>query len=372
MNFNHLKPFIAVLNPKWLLIIFFLLLFLESHAQQWLNESDYNDHFLKSKAVIIVAPHPDDEILGFAGIIYDAVKRGKRVQVVVVTNGDGYGSACFFRKNGFPKEDKENHGEPCSREDLELYGMTRIGESRKALKILGLDSANFKPLGYPDGWIGEMVRHPDSVYRGNTSRIHSFSGKAFRLKNLEDDLKDILQSDPDAEVYTTHFRDSHDDHSSVAAIIQRVRQELCLQKITFTVYWAVIHEPSGDNNAWPTPSVKEQFDVGKMMSERENRYAPWEVLWPPSSMVERAFIYFTPECFWDQNLDHSSLMRIALDQFETGIGLLKPDGAPVKKEYEGWMDRNGYFLSFVKRNHLFWPSPFPENCKNQLLSKNPQ
>ena len=61
--------------------------------------------FLNAKSILIIAPHPDDEILGFAGIIYGAMKLGKDVKIVIVTNGDGYGSACYFWKNGVPRED---------------------------------------------------------------------------------------------------------------------------------------------------------------------------------------------------------------------------------------------------------------------------
>src|SRR5690348_2971293 len=40
--------------------------------------------------ILVFAPHPDDESLGCAWIILEAVSAGKRVHVVLFTNGDGF------------------------------------------------------------------------------------------------------------------------------------------------------------------------------------------------------------------------------------------------------------------------------------------
>src|ERR1051325_9977126 len=59
-----------------------------------------NDALTAYPALLVLAPHPDDETLGFTGLI-DAYRRaGKPVSVVVVTDGDAYCEACRFWKNG--------------------------------------------------------------------------------------------------------------------------------------------------------------------------------------------------------------------------------------------------------------------------------
>ena len=236
-----------------------------------------------------------------------------------------------------------------------------------------MDSIHLLTLGYPDGWIGEMFKYPDSLFNGNTKRHQSCAGKKFTFNNLKDELKGILRIEPDEEVYTTHIRDSHDDHSCLARILQKAREELVAENILFPVFWSVIHEPGGDNNGWPTPTGNDQFEKGKMMKNREDRYTPWEVLHQPLSMKEPCLNYFINESLWKEENGHRSIMRQALDQFETGIGTMKSDGTSLMPGYEGWMDRNGYFLSFLKRNHLFWLAPFPSisrpfggPCKNGL------
>lgn len=39
-------------------------------------------------SIMIIVPHQDDEILLSAGVIYEAVKSGISIHVVMVTNGD--------------------------------------------------------------------------------------------------------------------------------------------------------------------------------------------------------------------------------------------------------------------------------------------
>lgn len=51
--------------------------------------------------LLVFAPHPDDETLGTAGEIMRSVAAGKRVHVVIFTNGDGYPRAAsqMLKKN---------------------------------------------------------------------------------------------------------------------------------------------------------------------------------------------------------------------------------------------------------------------------------
>jgi LmbE family N-acetylglucosaminyl deacetylase len=37
--------------------------------------------------VLVIAPHPDDEILGCGGTLYQLAKQGALIKVVIATNG---------------------------------------------------------------------------------------------------------------------------------------------------------------------------------------------------------------------------------------------------------------------------------------------
>jgi LmbE family N-acetylglucosaminyl deacetylase len=44
--------------------------------------------------VLVFAPHPDDEVIGAAGVLQQALAAGKSVRIVFATNGDAYPDAA--------------------------------------------------------------------------------------------------------------------------------------------------------------------------------------------------------------------------------------------------------------------------------------
>ena len=57
---------------------------------------------LRNKKILIIAPHPDDEILGAGGLINRAKREGGKVFILYLTVGDTHD----FSKNGFSSKDK--------------------------------------------------------------------------------------------------------------------------------------------------------------------------------------------------------------------------------------------------------------------------
>lgn len=368
IKFNHdflLDFFVYIKN--WIISRFFqlsllvtLFIFQQAIGQSSRNGCDIQSRMHQASTVIIISPHPDDEVLGFAGVIYDALQMGKTVKVVLLTNGEGYGSACYFWKNGCPAEDSTCKGAGCSPSDLEQFGKIRIEESKRALKQLGLNPEHLIILGYPDGFIGDMFRYPDSIFKGVTGNNISATGKKFTGKNLIDDLKTIFKTYSEEIVFSTHIKDQHPDHSSLAAFIQQARNELVSENILFPTYWCVIHQSDwGDNNSWPSPSCSREFRKGEAMISREERYCPFQPLYPPDAMKEIPEWYFIDPQLLNARDGEKPIMRKAIDEYRTQSGQITISGFLPSKEYEGWLDRNGFLLSFVKMNHLFWEAPFP-------------
>src|SRR6185436_19732439 len=77
-----------------------------------------------AQGVMVVAPHPDDDVITASGVVRRAVLRGETVRVVYVTNGDYAGTS---------------------------YGFQRQGEAVGAEAQLGVPESNLIFLGYPDG-----------------------------------------------------------------------------------------------------------------------------------------------------------------------------------------------------------------------------
>lgn len=115
--------------------------------------------------VLVIAPHPDDEILGVGGTIAKRVTQGHKVYVCVVTKA----------------------GEPLFRE--ELVEQTR-GECRKADQLLGVRETFF--LDFPAVRLEEVPRF-----------------------KLNEGLSQAVQSVKPDEVYIPHRGDMQLDHKMI-------------------------------------------------------------------------------------------------------------------------------------------------------------
>lgn len=90
--------------------------------------------------LLVVAPHCDDEVLVSGGLIREVLARGGRVQVVLITNGDGSfsGTIVEYRKL-YP-----------GATDYIRAGSARQQESLNALAALGVPADDVFFLSYPD------------------------------------------------------------------------------------------------------------------------------------------------------------------------------------------------------------------------------
>jgi LmbE family N-acetylglucosaminyl deacetylase len=86
------------------------------------------------RSAVIVAAHPDDEVLGAGGLIAMLAASGARLRLVAVTDGEG------------------SHGRHADPAEL---AQRRIAETDAALKALGAESTEVVRLGFPDSGLAE-------------------------------------------------------------------------------------------------------------------------------------------------------------------------------------------------------------------------
>src|SRR5688572_22521634 len=121
-------------------------------------------------ALLVLGPHPDDELLAFGGLTAAYHALGKPVTVIVTTDGDAYCDACRLWKHGTVQ------GPSCDAADLsnlatpevDSFGEVRRGESMAAQAALGTPPPHF--LGYPDtglaaAWRNATAGNPDRPLR---------------------------------------------------------------------------------------------------------------------------------------------------------------------------------------------------------------
>jgi len=154
-----------MMKIKIIFIVAVLLLIFGICAYAYTSNNDikYNHgiNLTSSDRVLIVAPHPDDETIGGAGVIRYCLEHNIPIYVVVVANG-GSGS----------------------------LGVTRYHESLNATSKLGLPSSNITFFEYTQGvdsLFNENWDKPIDINGGHTSnfayqRMHHITG--FRLNRI--------------------------------------------------------------------------------------------------------------------------------------------------------------------------------------------
>ncbi len=100
----------------------------------------YEASTFAASRVVVFAPHPDDEVLGCGGALADLLDRGARLDVVLVTDG-----AAGAR----------------DAEERARIAATRMGESRRALDVLG--GGTLHASGLPDRGLGDRLEEVEAL-----------------------------------------------------------------------------------------------------------------------------------------------------------------------------------------------------------------
>ena len=139
--------------------------------------------FAPAGRVLVIAPHPDDEVLGCGGVIARLVDAGRAPRVVILSKGEGSHAGCC----GVSAEElKEN----------------RHGLTLKAAEILGLPAENVTVLDCHDGKL-----------RGDLAEI----GK----------LKDIIGECRPDTILVPHNGEGWNDHVMARKIGMELAPEGC-------------------------------------------------------------------------------------------------------------------------------------------------
>jgi len=204
----------------------------------------------KEDRLLVVAPHPDDELIAAGLIIQKALAAGARVHVVLLTLGDAFGYAG-----------PTPVGKRVATRRTESLGATRRRESLRALGHIGVDPAHVTFLGYPDRGLAALweqhwsrekpYRSPftlqeASPYDGILTPRAPHAGEA-----LADDLIALLRRlRPTLCVYP-HPQDAHRDHAVASAFVTYALEALAgeaswMQGCRRLYY--VVHK-----GGWPSP-----------------------------------------------------------------------------------------------------------------------
>jgi len=202
----------------------------------------------KADRILVVAPHPDDELLGCGGLIQQAVAAGADVRVALMTNGDGSQWALVFGERRLPWRANA----------YVALGRKRQKESLRALSIQGLEPGHVYFLGYPNAGLLPMWRpeHWRSADRYLSPYTHSDASPYGRCltprapycgEQALADLAALIRRLRPNVIFVAHPQDIHPDHWATSCFVRYALQTLAVGGAEWPrevkVYGYLVHWP---------------------------------------------------------------------------------------------------------------------------------
>jgi LmbE family N-acetylglucosaminyl deacetylase len=245
----------------WVFCAFFLLNGLSTAAPT--DGIPSIEPFGKTDRVLIISPHPDDDIIGCAGAIQRSLAAGAKVRVVYITCGDNNVFSVILYNNlvSFLFRNKMLlliEFVVFWSDKLLKLGCTRIVEAANAEKTLGLGAKDLIFLGYPDHGTDKMfVFYWDhsKPYRGifsGRTRVPYEDGagynKEFTGDNVIDDLKNVIVDFKPTKIFVAHPSDVNGDHWASYLYAIASLSDLAGLVPQPQIYAYLVHVPD-----WPVP-----------------------------------------------------------------------------------------------------------------------
>lgn len=139
-----------------------------------------------SNRLLVLAPHPDDEVIGAGGLIQRVLARRGEVRVLFITSGES---------NPWPQRAQERKWR-VSAADREAWGERRRDEARASLQLLGVPAEGAQFLSLGDGQIAALARRNDPT--------------------LTDSLRATILDFQPSLLICPSAQDLHSDHRAVA------------------------------------------------------------------------------------------------------------------------------------------------------------
>jgi LmbE family N-acetylglucosaminyl deacetylase len=171
------------------------------------------------ESILIIAPHPDDEVLMTAGTIHRAAAQGTRLTVCIASNG------AYLDKDG-------------------KRAAIRRTESLSALNLLGVGEKSVRFLGYPDTGMEPELSFFFNLYENG-------SYETYQKADFERELDKLLEGAKPKLVITSSKWDMHGDHAGLYHFTVDAVSRLPEAKRP-EVWQSLVHSPAGDD-VWPIP-----------------------------------------------------------------------------------------------------------------------
>jgi LmbE family N-acetylglucosaminyl deacetylase len=197
--------------------------------------------------ILVLAPHPDDEVLAAGGLVQQAIAKGLPVKVVFLTNGDNNEFAFLFFSKAFTLD----------AHSAVYAGQTRAFEALRAGRELGLEGSEETFLGYPDFGTLEMWKNRwgdaeafRSMFSEQNQVPYWFAhtpGAPYNGESVLSDLSEVLADFKPTKVFVSHPADTNPDHVAYDLFLRTALWDL-KDTVKADVYSYLTHY-----GQWPQP-----------------------------------------------------------------------------------------------------------------------
>jgi LmbE family N-acetylglucosaminyl deacetylase len=210
---------------------------------------------LPGERMLVMVPHPDDEILCCAGLMARVMAEGGSVHLVYATHGDGYREAVAA-------EAREVSPGPAL---FRAYGERRRRESLAVLEQLRVPEGQARFLGFPDGGLRALWDHRFDAagpYRSRTTAADTppyldspARGRPYTAQQLGSELTRALAEVRPTLLVIPDARDQHGDHNalglfSLEAVAASTPTGAAPTRIlSYLVHWRTWPDASADGRA---------------------------------------------------------------------------------------------------------------------------
>lgn len=260
--------------------------------------------------ILILAPHPDDEILGCSGVVWEAISKKLPIKIVFLTYGDN-NEWSFLLYNKHPV---------LMPKAMQNMGLVRQKEAKNVAEVLGVRASDLIFLGYPDFGTMNIWRlhwNQRQAFKSMLTKVRAVPyDTAFRPKALYKgeeilkDLKDIIRSFKPSKIFVSHPGDYNGDHCALYLFTKVALWDLNRVNIFCQLYPYLIHFKD-----WPWP----------------RGYHPELSLTPPEALVKNIIWQDYP--LTSQNIEGK---QQAIKDYRTQ-----------------YISSPGYLFTFVRKNELF-------------------
>ena len=200
--------------------------------------------------LLIIAPHPDDEVLAAGGLIQKVRAVDGVVHVVFLTDGEGYPQGVRA----------EHRRKPILTEaDYRAYGHQRENEARAVIRELGYGGWSLTFLGFPNGGLNRLMTaywsDRQSAFRSKYTRLNRppspdifIADTRYRGEDLTRELAEIIGAFKPSMILVPRQEDQHVDHcaawffvADALVSVRRVHPHFHTDLVTYIIHY----------NSWP-------------------------------------------------------------------------------------------------------------------------